>query len=113
MSRGRPGVCTSPAEIIVVTPPCRQESIQPSWFCRGVQSPATGWTWLSIRPGASVVPWASMIVVAPSKSRSFGAADRGDAAVDRDDRVGVEDRPREVAAQHQADVADHQFGRRS
>ena len=30
-SRGRPGVCTSPAEIIVVTPPCRKESIQPSW----------------------------------------------------------------------------------
>ena len=70
MSRGRPGVCTSPAETMVVTPPCRQESIQPSWFCRGVQSPATGWTWLSIRPGASVTPWASIVVVAPERSRS-------------------------------------------
>ena len=70
MSRGRPGVCTSPAETIVVTPPCRQESIQPSWFCRGVQSPATGWTWLSISPGASAAPWASIVVVAPAMSRS-------------------------------------------
>src|SRR4051812_34290055 len=65
-SRGRPGICTSPAEIIVVTPPCKLLSIQPIWFCRGVQSPATGWTWLSIRPGATVVPLASTIVVAPS-----------------------------------------------
>ena len=29
MSLGRPGRCTSPAEIIVVTPPCRHDSIQP------------------------------------------------------------------------------------
>ena len=52
MSFGRPGRCTSPAEIIVVTPPLSVESIQPSWFWRGVQSPNTGCTWLSIRPGA-------------------------------------------------------------
>src|SRR5205085_12415810 len=32
----------------------------------GVQSPATGWTWLSVRPGARVVPLASTIVVALS-----------------------------------------------
>src|SRR6478735_4435775 len=57
---------TSPAEIMVVTPPCRKLSIQPIWFCRGVQSPATGWTWLSIRPGATVVPLALTMVVAPS-----------------------------------------------
>ena len=57
MSRGRPGMCTSPAEIIVVTPPCRQQSIQSSWLCRGVQSPATGWTWLSIRPGRRRCRW--------------------------------------------------------
>ena len=44
MSRGRPGMCTSPAEIIVVTPPLRELSIQWSWLWRGVQSPATGWT---------------------------------------------------------------------
>ncbi len=36
MSRGRPGAWTSPAEIIVVTPPCRQESIQLSCCWRGV-----------------------------------------------------------------------------
>src|SRR5256885_5224483 len=65
-SRGRPGIWTSPAEIMVVTPPCRKLSIQLIWFCRGVQSPATGWTWLSIRPGATVVPLASTMVVAPS-----------------------------------------------
>ena len=56
MSRGRPGMCTSPAEIIVVTPPCIEESIQLSCCWRGVQSPATGCTWLSISPGATVVP---------------------------------------------------------
>lgn len=71
MSLGRPGVCTSPAEIMVVTPPCMVESIQPSWFWRGVQSPATGWTWLSISPGESTVPLASMTVPAPSVSRSL------------------------------------------
>ena len=36
MSFGRPGRCTSPAEIMVVTPPCRQESIQLICDCRGV-----------------------------------------------------------------------------
>ena len=39
------------------------------------------------------------------------AADRRDAAVDRDNRVGVENRAREIAAEHQADVPDRQFGR--
>ena len=63
-------MCTSPAEIMVVTPPCRLDSIQPSWFWRGVQSPATGWTWLSIKPGARAVPWASIVVEAPDVSRS-------------------------------------------
>ena len=70
-SRGRPGMCTSPAEIMVVTPPLRKLSIQPIWFCRGVQSPATGWTWLSISPGVTVVPLASTMVVAPSVSTSL------------------------------------------
>ena len=112
MSRGRPGVCTSPAETIVVTPPCRQESIQPSWFCRGVQSPATGWTWLSIRPGAIAD---AMGVDRGRRARKVevrGPPDRSDAAIDRDNRVCVEDRPRDVAAQHQADVPDRQLGRR-
>ena len=69
-SLGRPGRCTSPAETMVVTPPWRKLSIQPSWLWRGVQSPKTGWTWLSIKPGASVVPLASMVVaVAPPISR--------------------------------------------
>ena len=70
MSLGRPGRCTSPAEIMVVTPPLRNESIQPSWLCRGVQSPNTGWTWLSIRPGESAVPLASIVTCAPERSKS-------------------------------------------
>ena len=36
MSRGRPGMWTSPAEIKVVTPPCRVESIQCNCCWRGV-----------------------------------------------------------------------------
>ena len=92
-SRGRPGVWTSPAEIMVVTPPCRVESIQFIWLCRGVQSPATGWTWLSMRPGTtSAQPWASITVRAPSASRFFSAPDPGNTAVDDQDRVGIEDR---------------------
>ena len=71
MSLGRPGVCTSPAEIIVVTPPCSVESIQLIWLWRGVQSPATGWTWLSMRPGDTAQPCASTVVFAPSVSRSL------------------------------------------
>ena len=43
---------TSPAETIVVTPPCRQ--LDPAELVAGVQSPQTGCTWLSISPGASV-----------------------------------------------------------
>ncbi len=54
---------------MVVTPPCMVESIQPSWPWRGVQSPNTGCTWLSIRPGATQVRRASMTVFAPSRSR--------------------------------------------
>jgi HAMP domain-containing protein len=46
-------------------------SIQPSWFCRGVHSPATGCTWLSMRPGARAVPLASTMVLAPDVSTSF------------------------------------------
>ena len=45
---------------MVVTPPFRLESIQPIWFWRGVQSPATGWTWLSMRPGVTYFPAPSM-----------------------------------------------------
>ena len=71
MSLGRPGRCTSPAEIMVVTPPFMVESIQPSWLWRGVQSPNTGCTWLSIRPGATQVFLQSMTVFAPSRSQSF------------------------------------------
>jgi hypothetical protein len=70
MSFGRPGRCTSPALTIVVTPPCIVLSIQPSWFCRGVQSPKTGCTWLSIKPGATQVPLASIVVRAWLMSQS-------------------------------------------
>src|SRR3546814_15292607 len=68
MSLGRPGRCTSPAEIMVVTPPLRNDSIQLSWLWRGVQSPNTGCTWLSMRPGATVVPLASTVLAAPDVS---------------------------------------------
>ena len=64
-SFGRPGTCGSPAEIIEVTPPCRQLSMKSRMRCRGEKSPITGWTWLSMRPGISVAPAAS-IVVSPS-----------------------------------------------
>jgi len=55
-SVGRPGTCGSPADSIVVTPPCMHESIQSVVFWRGVQSPITGCTWLSWYPGISVAP---------------------------------------------------------
>ena len=71
MSLGRPGRCTSPAEIMVVTPPFMVESIQPSWFWRGVQSPKTGCTWLSIRPGATQVWCTSITVRACAMSQSL------------------------------------------
>ena len=90
-SCGRPGRWTSPAEIIVVTPPFRKLSIQPSWLWRGVQSPNTGWTWLSIRPGASACPWRRSRRRAWRRIDVLGLADRGDAAVDCHDGVGVED----------------------
>ncbi len=67
-SRGRPGRCTSPAETSVVTPPCSVESIQPSWFWRGVQSPMTGWEWLSIMPGMTEEPLASITRLTPLAS---------------------------------------------
>src|SRR5574337_96808 len=70
MSLGRPGRCTSPAEIMVVTPPCRVESIQPIWPWRGVQSPKTGCTWLSIRPGHTQVLRASITTSGAEVSQS-------------------------------------------
>ena len=42
-----------------------------------------------------------------------GAPDCGDATVDSDDRVRVENRLLEIAAQHQPDVLDRQLGRRA
>ena len=60
---------------MVVTPPFSVESIQPSWFWRGVQSPNTGCTWLSIRPGASATPLASISVSGCAVSQSFCLAD--------------------------------------
>ena len=70
-SLGRPGRCTSPADTKVVTPPLTHESIQPSWFCLGVQSPNTGWQWLSIRPGATAQPLASITRSGLSVSTPF------------------------------------------
>src|SRR6185295_19334194 len=66
MSLGRPGRCTSPAEIAVVTPPCMAESMKSTVRWRGVKSPKTGCTWESMRPGITVVPRQSMTVSASS-----------------------------------------------
>jgi hypothetical protein len=41
----------------------------------------------------------------------LGAADRCDLAADGDDGVGIQDRAVEVAAQQQADIADHELRR--
>ncbi len=111
MSFGRPGRCTSPAEIIVVTPPFSVESIQPSWLWRGVQSPNTGCTCESIRPGATAVPLAVDDGLRIRGVEVLLAADRHDAAVVDHDGVGIENRLREVARQQQTDVADDDLAR--
>src|SRR5213594_4198203 len=89
MSLGRPGRCTSPAEIAVVTPPFIAESMKSTVRWRGVKSPKTGWTCESMRPGMTVVPRQSMTVSAsssrprpmpailPSRSTSESASRRG------------------------------------
>ena len=111
MSLGRPGRCTSPAEIIVVTPPFIVESIQPSWFWRGVQSPNTGCTWLSIRPGRDAGLPRVDHGCAPVDVAVLLLAHCGDQAVVDDDGVGVEDGPVDVAREQQADVADDDLAR--
>ena len=50
-SLGRPGRCTSDADIIMVTAPCIELSIQPIIDWRGVQSANTTWACVSIMPG--------------------------------------------------------------
>ena len=67
-SVGRPGVWGSPAEIIVVVPPCRYESMKSTWSCRGVKSPITGCVWLSQKPGVTVAPAASITASMPDPS---------------------------------------------
>src|SRR6266478_1389531 len=54
MSLGRPGRCTSPAEIIVVMPPLRPDSMKSIVRWRGVKSPNTGWQCESMRPGTTI-----------------------------------------------------------
>ena len=76
MSLGRPGRCTSPAEMAVVTPPCIPESMKSTVRCRGVKSPKTGCTCESISPGITVVPRASITVSASSSSARPTAAMR-------------------------------------
>src|SRR5712671_43160 len=66
MSLGRPGRCTSPAEIMVVMPPLRPDSMKSIVRWRGVKSPNTGWQCESMRPGTTVLPRASMTVSASS-----------------------------------------------
>src|SRR5690242_16780351 len=70
MSLGLPGRCTSPAEIMVVTPPLRPDSMKSIVRWRGVKSPKTGWQCESMRPGTTVLPLASTTVSAsPSRPR--------------------------------------------
>src|SRR5215471_7012380 len=68
MSFGRPGRCTSPAEIMVVIPPWSPDSMKSIVRCRGVKSPNTGWQCESISPGIAVEPAASTTVSASSSS---------------------------------------------
>src|SRR3990172_9097435 len=67
-SLGRPGRCTSPAEIMVVSPPWSPDSMKSNVRWRGVKSPKTGWQWESSNPGITVVPLASMTVSASPSS---------------------------------------------
>src|SRR5215472_4464384 len=68
MSLGRPGRCTSPAEIMTVRPPLSPDSMKSTVRWRGVKSPKTGWQCESMRPGMTVLPRAS-ITVSASTSR--------------------------------------------
>src|SRR5499425_49602 len=68
MSLGRPGRCTSPAEIMVVRPPLSPDSMKSTVRWRGVKSPKTGWQCESMRPGTTVLPRASMTVSASTSS---------------------------------------------
>src|SRR5262252_466444 len=68
MSLGRPGRCTSPAEIMVVRPPLSPDSMKSTVRWRGVKSPKTGWQCESMRPGITVLPRASMTVSASTSS---------------------------------------------
>ena len=47
------------------------------------------------------------------KVEVWSAADRRDAAIDRDNRIRIENRLFEVAAEHEPNVPDHEFGRRA
>src|SRR5690349_9051011 len=68
MSFGRPGRCTSPAEIMVVMPPLSPDSMKSMVRWRGVKSPKTGWQCESMSPGTTVLPRASMTMSASSSS---------------------------------------------
>src|SRR6266498_4046645 len=74
MSLGRPGRWTSPAEIMVVRPPLRPDSMKSMVRCRGVKSPNTGWQCESMRPGMTALPLASMMVSASASSPRPAAA---------------------------------------
>ena len=105
MSFGRPGTCGSPAEIIVVTPPWRDDSMKSSVRWRGVKSPTTGWACESMRPGMTVVPLASMTTVGVA-AIAHAVADRIDPAVDDRDRVAIDERRVDVARDDPADAGD-------
>ncbi len=95
----------------MVTPPCRLLSIQPIWFCRGVQSPGDGVDVAVDQAGRD-----GGAVGIDDGGRAFDvevleAADRGDLAVLGDDGVAIQDRLFQRARQDQADIADHELRR--
>ena len=55
------------------------------------------------------MPFASIVVVAPARIEIFFVADRLNDAVDRDDRVGIENGVIEISAEKQSNVADYEF----
>src|SRR5213596_637229 len=109
MSFGRPGRCTSPAEMTDVTPPCSPDSMKLSVCWRGVKSPNTGWAWESMSPGSAVAPLGvnRLVEVATGAGAAIKpAADCGDPIVLDQDRVSFGDRRVDVAGDDRADVRD-------
>ena len=108
-SRGRPGVWTSPAEIIVVTPPLRAR-VDPAELILPRCPVARDRVNMAIdqargeHGSVGVDDGRRALVV-----EILGAADGMDASVNRDEAVAVENRALQHAGKDQADVSDHQL----